>query len=66
MKKQLREFQVTVLVEHSYVKNIKAKTKEEAERKAIDENIQDNEANYTGLDVMEPIVEELDKEGNVL
>lgn len=66
MKNKLKKFQVTVIVEHMYVKDIRAKNAEEAERKALIWNIQDDEANYSGLEVMEPIVEELDKDGNIL
>lgn len=66
MKTKLKKFQVTVIVEHMYVKDIRAKNAEEAESKAINLNIQDDEANYSGLEVMEPIVEELDKDGNVI
>ena len=66
MKNKFKKFQVTVIVEHMYVKDIRAKNAEEAERKALIWNIQDDEANYRGLETMEPIVEELDKDGNIV
>lgn len=64
--KKLKHFMITVIVESSYSLQIQAKNLKEAEEKARDLNIQDDENCYEGTDTLEPAVEECDADGTYL
>lgn len=54
-----KKFLITVMVERTYGKIVEAESKEEAEALAETLNIQDDEDNWDGTEVSDPIVDEV-------
>jgi len=64
--KTKKQYLITVVVEATYSKVIKATSLKAAEARAYKMSIQDDEDCYDGTETMEAIVEKIDKEGFVI